>query len=128
MKDLIRKLNTARSMPPSILAETLANLAKRKIRRYYIKIFPVKLPDKRFLNATGYKTIDEFLNRNQPYFFFNLDDKERIVETIRKEYPESIEQTINDADEICEHIFDLLGSGKTGIQKPITSGLESMSP
>ncbi|NAS88583.1 hypothetical protein C4E24_02420 [ANME-1 cluster archaeon AG-394-G21] len=99
-------------MPPDLLAETLVNLAKRKVRRCYIKIFPVKLSDNDFLKATGYKTIDKFPNRHQPLFFFNSDDREKIIDTIKKEYPESVEQTTNDADEICNHIFDLLGSGK----------------
>ena len=128
MKDVIRKFNTARNMPPGILLETLANLTKRKVRRYYIKIFPVKLPDKQFLKATGYKTIDEVLNRNLPPFFFYPKDRDRIVETIRKEYPKSISETLKDADdEICEHIFDLLGSGKTELGKEIDWHLDFKS-
>jgi len=89
------------------------------MRRYIIRFHPVKLSDNDFLDATGYKTVNGLLNRNLPPFFFNPDDKDKIVETVRKEYPESIEQTINDADEICHHIFDLLGSGKTKLGKEI---------
>ena len=127
MRNLLRKLSTARSMPPDLLAETLVNLAKRKVRRCYIKIFPVKLSDKRFLKATGYETIDKFLNRHQTPFFFNSGDKDKIVETIKKEYPNSIEQTINDADEICNHVFNLLGSGKTELGKEIDWHLDFKS-
>jgi len=122
MKDLIRKFNTARNMPPSILVETLANLVKRKVRRYYIKIFPVTLSDKQFFKAINHKNLEEL-----PPFFFDPDDREKIVETIKKEYPASIKQTINDADEICNHIFDLLGSGKTELGKEIDWHLDFKS-
>jgi hypothetical protein len=114
-------------MPPKLLAETLVNIAKRKVRRCYIKIFPVKLSDKCFLKAAGYETIENFLNRNLPRFFFNSDDRERIVETIRNEYPKTIEQTTNDSDEICNHIFDLLGSGKTELGEEIDWHLDFKS-
>jgi len=97
------------------------------MRRYIIRFHPVKLSDNDFLDATGYKTVNGLLNRNLPPFFFNPDDKDKIVETVRKEYPESIEQTINDADEICHHIFDLLGSGKTKLGKEIDWHLDFKS-
>jgi hypothetical protein len=119
MRNIVRKINTARSMPVDLLAETLVNIAKRRIRRRYIKVHPIKLSDTNFLNATGHKSIDGFLNRHQPTFFFYPKNKKRIVETICKKYPDSIEGTINDADEICNHIFDLLGSGKVKLGEEI---------
>ena len=122
MKDLIRKLNTARSMPPKLLAETLARLAKRKVRRHYIKIFPIKLSDKHFFRMINHKNLEEL-----PPFFFDPDDREKIIATIKKEYPASLKQTINDADEICNHIFDLLGSGKTELGKEIDWHLDFKS-
>ena len=106
--NIVSKLNTARSMPPKLLAETLARLANRKVRRYYIRIFPIKLSDKQFFRRIDHKNLDEL-----PPFFLNPTDLEKIVKIVKKKYPASIEQTINDADEICNHIFDLLGSGKT---------------
>lgn len=49
MKDIIRKIDTARSMPPRVLIKGVTRLAKRMIRRYAIKFHPVKLSDKDFL-------------------------------------------------------------------------------
>ena len=112
---LIRTLNTARSMPPKLLAEMLARHAKHKVRRYYIRLFSAKLSDNRFFWLTA-----NFNLEKTPPFFFHLGDKDIIVETIKEEYTASIEQqTINDADEICTHIFDLLGSGKQELGKEI---------
>jgi hypothetical protein len=127
MGDIIRKINTARNMPLEVLIESIIRLAKRRIRGYDIKFHPVKLSDKDFLNATGYKTIDEFLNRNPPRFFFNPDDKDRIIETIKREHPKSIEQTISDADVICNHTFNLLGSGKVNLGEEIDWHLDFKS-
>ena len=120
---LIRKLNTMRSMPPDVLAATLANLTKRKVRRYYIKIFPVKLSDKQFCKAVNHKNLD----RLSPFFFDLADNKGKIIETIRKKYPDAIAKTLNEASEICEHIFDLLGSGKTKLGKEICWHLDFKS-
>lgn len=127
MNILFQKLNTAMHMPPKLLVKTLLIIAKRKTGRYVIWFFPVKLSDKVFLKTIGYNSSDEFLNRKLPPFFFNPNDKDRIVEILKKEYPKSIEQTINDADEICEHIFDLLGSGKTELGKEIDWHLDFKS-
>ena len=122
MKDLIRKLNSARSMPPKLLAETLARHANRKVRRYSIKIFQVKLSDKRFLGLTNHQNHDEL-----PPFFFDPTDREKIAKIVKKEYPTAIEQTIKDADAINNHIFDLLGSGKTELGEEINWHLDFKS-
>ena len=68
MKDIIKKIRTARKMPPTILIESTTRLTKRRVRSYAIQFHPVKFSNKDFLAATGYKTIDEILNRNPPRF------------------------------------------------------------
>ena len=84
MKDLLRKLNTARRMPPKVLMGCITRFAKRRIRKYTVKFHPVKLSDRNFLNKTGYRTIDKLLNREVPLFFFNPNDEYRVVVTIKK--------------------------------------------
>lgn len=105
---LLQKVNKSGSMSPGILLATLARIAKQKARIYYIKIFPVKISDKRFSKAINPQNIEKLY-----IFFFNIDSKGKKIETIKKEYPTSIIETITDADEICNHVFDVLGSGKT---------------
>jgi hypothetical protein len=109
-------------MPPDVLAATLANIAKRKVRRHYIKLFPVKLSDKQFLKVINYRNRDEL----SP-FFFNPGDKKKILDIIKKEYSDAIAKTLNDADEICNHIFDLLGSGKVKLGEEINWHLDFKS-
>lgn len=68
MKDIIKNMSQARRMPPKVLMESVIRHAKRRVRSYAIQFHLVKFSDKDFLNATGYKTIDKILNRNQPRF------------------------------------------------------------
>jgi uncharacterized heparinase superfamily protein len=53
--------------------------------------------------------------RDYPSFFFSSNNKNRIVDLVKHHYPKSFEQIIADADRICEHIFDLLGSGPVSL-------------
>lgn len=113
MKKLLQKLIIAINMPTNILVATLTNIAKHKtikLRAQYINVLPIGLSDKRFIKVIGHQNIYD-----NHQFFFNQDEKDKIIETIKKEYPESIQKTIRLADDICNHIFDLLGSGKVKI-------------
>jgi len=127
MKDIPNKWDIARNMPPKVLMECITRLAKRRIRKYTVKFHPVKMSDKDFLDATEYKTIDEFLNRGRPSFFFNFGDKDIIIQTVKKEYQTTIKETINNADEIRVHTFNLLGSGKTKLSEEIDWHLDFKS-
>lgn len=122
MRAIVKKMNAARRMPPKILFVALANIAKRKARSHYIKVFPVKLSDKSFFKATNPRNLNQL-----PPFFFDPEDRKKIVDTIKKEYPTTITETITSADEVCDHIFDLLGSGKTKLDDEIDWHLDFKS-
>ena len=122
MMEISKRINTARGMPVKLLAETLANMAKHKIRKQYLKFYPVKLTDKQFFKVVMHQNIYDL-----PPFFFRPTGKNKIVETKKNEYFKSLEQTIKDANEICEHIFDLLGSDKQKLGKEIDWHLDFKS-
>ncbi len=48
-------------------------------------------------------------------FFLEAGDRDRLIGRLRTEHPETIPTTIRAADAICEHRFDLLGSGPTAL-------------
>ena len=122
MKEIVKKMNAARRMPLKIFIMALANTVKHKARNYYIKILPVKLSDKGFLKAINHQNVNQL-----PPFFFNSNYKKEIVDTIKKRYPTSIIETLTDADEVCDHVFDLLGSGKTKLSGEIDWHLDFKS-
>ncbi len=46
-----------------------------------------------------------------PSLFPGLQDRERIIALMKARFPDSVAKTVQAADRICNHIFDLLGSG-----------------
>ncbi|HOO77194.1 MAG TPA: alginate lyase family protein [bacterium] len=48
-------------------------------------------------------------------FFIRPGDRRAAVEAVLRDFPEAFPNAVADADDICGHVFDLLGSGKTGL-------------
>jgi hypothetical protein len=63
----------------------------------------------------GYESVKDFLggfrSREKPLFFFSQKDRQ----SFRWVFPQVGEGVISDADGMCAHSFDLLGSGKTSV-------------
>jgi len=102
-------------------------LIKRVFREFYHKIKMVKLlslpflkiSDKKLLklfNTANKKQITQyFKERKRPKFF--IDSKSRGI--FIKKSLSGDQNVISNADEICSHVFDLLGSGKMDFGKVI---------
>ena len=78
------------------------------------------LTDDEFLSATQelYKSKEEFLkhiiHRKDPYFFLPKN-KEELIPLILDVFPDYKDSSIDGANQICNHVFDLLGSGKISL-------------
>jgi hypothetical protein len=95
----------------------------KKIRCWLKKLFRPHLPvielsDKALLGLTGQSfpsceaLISHLNQRERPQFFFDRHARNQYPKLIAKRYPESIPATIAEADQICKHVFDLLGYRK----------------
>lgn len=88
-----------------------------KTEKLKLSFSPPRISNHHLLNATGkrFKTIDKFLDRMEkrvsPIFFIYPSQKEKLVEIANREFPQQINKTIVEADKVCSHIFNLLGSG-----------------
>jgi len=51
--------------------------------------------------------------------FMNFENKEKIKEVFKQAFSDSVESVLKNADDICKHTFDLLGSGKVNLGKKI---------
>lgn len=91
---------------------------KSKLVENIIRIRPIQISNKNFLKNLNYKSFDEFFLRENPPFNINSTKKEKLLIEIRN-YPQLIDQCIKDANKICCHIFDLLGSGEINLGKTI---------
>jgi hypothetical protein len=96
-----------------------ANLLRKTrsgLRRLYRPHLPTtSISDKQLLRLTDRRfssrpaLISHLSRRDNPRFFLDHRNKSAYVDIIRRYYPASIPATITKADQVCKHIFDLLG-------------------
>jgi len=98
---------------------------KKIVKKCYLKI-------KRKIEITNFKKFDEkldnlinkdflkkFKKRKKLRFFVDSKNKEKIKEIFKQGFSNRVENVLQNADEICEHNFNLLGSGKVNLGKKI---------
>ena len=114
-----------------VKGKTLSTLGKLSAN-----VFGTEISDEELLKAVSnskypFQTVKElqkyFRQRKEPRFFIDPAHKDHIIKVLQDNFPETIERTINDADQVCKHVFDLLGSGPTQIklQQPTDSSRNS---
>lgn len=108
--EVIKKSKNAMKSSNDRIIELIKKKIKTKTREIKVKIHPEKLSDKEFLNILHFGSLDGMFKFKKPLFFFDPLQKKSIIRTVMKEYPKSVQNTINDANRICDHHFNLLGS------------------
>jgi hypothetical protein len=61
--------------------------------------------------------LKELLHGKRPALFTELDQK--FFEVIAERFPSGVDQTFKESDKLCDHIFELLGSGQTPLGEQI---------
>ena len=98
----------------------ILNEVSIKLNKINAKIRGAEISDEEFLKHIEVKRIRantvpdlvrHFKKGNYPSDFLNFSKRERTVKTLREHFPDTCEVIVKQADKICEHIFDLLGSG-----------------
>ncbi len=79
-----------------------------EIEKFYAKRWRGELPDNKY-----------FESRNNPRFFFNPDDKRKIIKAMKRHFPRESKAVIDRAQMALEHTFDLLGSGPNTLGQKI---------
>lgn len=96
-----------------IVGRVLRVLSKLRAKRASRAISKVGLLE----CLSGYESVEDFLHdfrsRKEPSFFLRKENLPLLGEVL----PQSEEAIIRDADEICAHNFDLLGSGKRNVSE-----------
>lgn len=100
-------------IPPKAVLSQYRRI-KRKIRENRLNNNPIKLSDDELVRLMGYESINDVLNIRQLSFHFNYIEKEEIIEELNN-HPELVDICLKDADKICDHIFNLLGSGEKNL-------------
>ena len=103
----------------------VGNSLKREAGRRHARLLGTGISDGDFLRAldSRFPTIQAFLDHitagEGPRFFLDPGRRREFVETIRACCPEAEGLTVAAADRVCDHIFDLLGSGPTHLGEQI---------
>ncbi len=145
MKSILTKikwyLNRLSVMSFDEINDRFIVLFKQKVSKYRIRLFEKQFSDENFMDclklSENYKKkrvknktenyikdTKEQLNRyvlKKGYKVFPASMESTIenVELFKKNYPQEANHTIIYADQICEHYFDFLGSGKTYLGEKI---------
>lgn len=104
---------------PHKMLKLLNKRLKSKIREQYLKISPFKFSDSDFFRDLGITDHYDLIKLPLPPFFIDTSQKSFIMDYIHKNYPHSIEDTIDDAENITKHVFSILGSGNTNLGSEI---------
>ena len=110
MSDLKIYFKKAIKLPPKTLIKKIHRRINNKIyysiRARNITKNPINM------DSNIFKNFEPNIN-----FLFDINKKERYIQELKKSGKE--EQIIEQADKICNHIFNLLGSGDTNLGKEI---------
>lgn len=121
--------DVAKRYPPQIVARLILDKVWRDSHhawgRWRAKAFGTRISNEGFRAALtsefrAEKVVAEWIRSGQgPTFFIHHSQCNNIVAAIRKHFPELEKTTIAAADRVCEHVFDLLGSGPVQLGEKI---------
>jgi len=126
-------IHKAKTLPPDVMIKKSFSEIKGRtlgaIEKIYVNVFGTKITDEEFLeifcnSEYRFHNLEElqrhYRQRREPKFFIGPTQRDKIVKIIQNSFPESIKRTVKDADQICDHVFDLLGSGPTKLKNQKT--------
>jgi len=105
-----------------IVIKTLKSLRKFKARRLAKAFLGIELKKCVDQSEDVVEFLAKFRCRQYPEFFIN---KEEVSDSLGKAVFQG-EELIKEAEEICAHNFDLLGSGKKNVSKPLSMQVEKL--
>lgn len=127
--NLRRALKLVRSRPPGLLLARGAAKAGRAVRRRWRRgrdrLLGTKISDEQFRSALraglgGEARLLEFLrSASAPRFFVTQGNAGAIVSGLERHCPDAMALSVNAADRVCAHVFDLLGSGPVALGQTI---------
>lgn len=120
----IEKISKILRMPPTLIVIKVRQKAYDRTRKIRAQLFGTFPSDKQLFSALTLEQNQTTLHRyykqrTKPKFFVSPRYKNDLIVLVQKQYPDSIRDTVEAADEICNHTFDLLGSGKTYLGQDI---------
>lgn len=87
-----------------------------------VKAFPTDIDDAELLKSLkDFDSLEEFVNhvrsKGRPSVFVDFTQAEALAGLAQRQFPDLCQKAVKKADSVCDHIFDILGSGPTEVEK-----------
>ena len=119
MMDIGYYIERVQELPPRVLLKKALTkpvaIAACKLEKVRTRLSPPHISDEQFRESlNGFASLREAVDHirsERPKFFIEPSKREILISFIQGEFPQLKDQVIAEADKVCSHIFDLLGSG-----------------
>lgn len=124
-KDLSYYFSKIRELPPEVAMKKammkLVRILGCKIEKLKTRFSPTHISDEELLQSLeGFTSLADALRairRERPLFFVRISAKEELVSLIRRQLPHLEAEIVEEAETVCRHVFDLLGSGPVNLDE-----------
>ena len=114
-----------RELPPGTTAKKAAikllRIAADKLHKSAARLSSAHISDKEFLRSLeGFACMEAVLHAirgERPSFFIQPSAREQLVSMIRRQFPYLMNEIVEEAEKVCHHVFDLLGSGPVNLDE-----------
>ncbi len=118
-------LTRLRELPPEVAMKKavmkLVRVLGCKIEKLKTRFSPTHISDEELLQSLeGFTSLADALRairRERPLFFVRISAKEELVSLIRRQLPHLEAEIVEEAETVCRHVFDLLGSGPSDLDE-----------
>jgi len=114
-----------RELPPGTAlkkaAMKLLKMAAVKLEGVAFRLSPRYVSDEELLQSLeGFTSIEDALHAirdDRPSFFVQSSARDQLVALIRRQFPHLTTEIVEEAEKVCRHVFDLLGSGPVNLDE-----------
>lgn len=118
-KSIFKKLTLCQIIKK--IKEKILNFINYKFEKIIYKLSPLYISDGDLLQASiEFSTLDEmlsFIRGDRPSFLIDPYIKEELCSLIQRQFPQVKKEILEEAEKICLHVFDLLGSGPVNLDE-----------
>ncbi len=125
-------LHKVKTLPTQVLVKKALRKVRGKsvdtIDRIFANALGTEMTDTEFLRKAWdskykFQNLEElrkhFYNKRKPEFFIDSSKRGEITSVICEHFSDALSKVAAEADKVCEHIFNLLGSGDVNLGKKI---------
>ncbi len=114
-----------RQLPPKTAAKRAAmkllRVTRNKFEKEAAKLSQARISDQELLRSLEeFVSVEDFLltmRGERPPFFIQPSSREEIVSLIQQQFPHLVTEIEDEAEKVCNHVFDLLGSGPVDLDE-----------